>query len=541
MSPPADDRCRAPFPRRLSSVYRLHLLIGCITLGANAGAAILSFVYDVLLLPTPKGAVDAGLVRRNVVVFVVDLVLSVAFVTVAQLRSLLRLRAWLNERRPISDAERRQLSRLPGRLTAPVILTWIAAALLYPTMNWTADPGHIYAWRALVGIVFAGLIATTLTYLLVECTLRPVFGRAFDVVAPSRSRRRGVHDRLLITWAVGSGIPLVWIGLSMLGRNGDYTRLTGSAWYLVIFGLVGGLSVTAVATHSVTDPIARARDALQEVEAGNLDVHVEVTDRGELGQLQTSVNAMVRELRERERLRDLFGKHVGSEVAQAALARGAELGGEQCEASVLFVDLVGSTSLAERHQPADVVAMLDAFFAAIEEPVRREGGWINKFAGDGALCVFGPPVGSADHATRALRAARGVQERLGALAHEYPDLAAGVGVSSGSVIAGNVGTSDRYEYTVIGAPVNQAARLTEIAKDQAGGVVAAAATVDQATRDESALWGSAGEQVLRGMTTSLATCVPLTDDPRLRLTLRLPLCVSGGAPYGHLLRRPPEE
>ena len=131
---------------------------------------------------------------------------------------------------------------------------------------------------------------------------------------------------------------------------------------------------------------------------------VPVSASGEVGHLQQGFNAMVAGVRERERLQTLLGHHVGADVAELALQ--GDLGSEQREASVLFIDVVGSTAMAERLQPAEVVGRLNDLFDVVVRVVESEGGLVNKFDGDGALCIFGAPTTIIDHATRALRAAR---------------------------------------------------------------------------------------------------------------------------------------
>ena len=233
--------------------------------------------------------------------------------------------------------------------------------------------------------------------------------------------------------------------------------------------------MTYVVAHSLADGLDPIRAALSRVQAGDLDTTIQVDDGGEVGQLQNGFNRMVAGLRERRQLQDLFGRHVGADVARLALEQGAALGGERREVSVLFVDLIGSTELSQSRAPEQVVDTLNAFFDAVVRTVGAEGGWVNKFEGDGALCVFGAPVAQSDHAARALRAARTLRQELLALAASNPGFDAAIGVSAGDVVAGNVGTEDRYEYTVIGDPVNEAARLTEQAKQRLGRVLASPA------------------------------------------------------------------
>ncbi len=220
-------------------------------------------------------------------------------------------------------------------------------------------------------------------------------------------------------------------------------------------------------------------------------------DVTEIGLLQAGFNEMVTGLREREQLEDLFGRHVGADVARAALRRGVELGGEQREVSALFVDLVGSTTLAATRAPEEVVSLLNDVFGAVVRVVSEDGGWVNKFEGDGALCVFGAPVDDPAHAARALCAARRLRHELGRVIDHHPGLDAGIGVSSGIVVAGNVGAEQRHEYTVIGDPVNEAARLTEEAKARPGRVLAGGETVRLAG-EEAERWREAAALELRG-------------------------------------------
>jgi adenylate cyclase len=260
-------------------------------------------------------------------------------------------------------------------------------------------------------------------------------------------------------------------------------------------GLAAGAFFLMVAARSVTDPLDEVRLALARVEAGDLDVSVDVDDSGEVGLLQAGFNHMVEGLRQREELADLFGRHVGAEVAGQAVSRGARLGGEQLVVSTLFVDLLGSTALAQALPAAEVVQILNRMFGAVVEAVTAEGGWVNKFEGDGAMCVFGAPVALDDHAARALRAARALH-----LALVSASVDAAIAVSSGPAVAGNVGSERRFEYTVIGDPVNEASRLSEEAKLRPDRVLASSASVVLAG-GAAGPWALDSVVVLRGRDT----------------------------------------
>jgi adenylate cyclase len=141
------------------------------------------------------------------------------------------------------------------------------------------------------------------------------------------------------------------------------------------------------------------------------------------------------------------------------------------------------------------VRLLNRFFRVVIEVIEAEGGLVNKFEGDAALCVFGAPVASGDPAGKALRAARRLAERLD---REVPEIGFGIGVSAGRAVAGNVGSEKRFEYTVIGDPVNEAARLCDVAKERSVPVVASDAALARATEDEAEAWSVTERTVLRG-------------------------------------------
>jgi adenylate cyclase len=319
----------------------------------------------------------------------------------------------------------------------------------------------------------------------------------------------GVASRALLAWALGSGVPLVGLcAVAIVALAGDGLGEQEVALTALVLGavaLVVGVVITWQAARAVADPVLSVRDALAHVEAGDLDARVPVFDGSDLGLLQAGFNRMSDGLREREELRDLFGRHVGEDVARAAMERGIELGGEELEVAVLFVDLVGSTSMAAERPPQEVVATLNEFFGVVVEVVEDRGGWINKFEGDAALAVFGAPLPLDDAAGCALAAGRTLAERIEA---ELDGLQAGIGVSAGRAVAGNVGAESRFEYTVIGDPVNEAARLCELAKEADGRVLASVTALERAGEEEAGRWREDEAVTLRGRREETRLAVP---------------------------------
>lgn len=417
-----------------------------------------------------------------------------------------RHRDWVTGRRPIDDSDKDDLVYLPVRLSTYVFISNAVIVALAAGGDAITGATALQLVGYAVGFSLAGFTFAAIVYLQTERALRPIYGMAFATSLPRR-RTVGVLPRLLITWGVGSGVPLLFVALIPLrGSWPHQPPIVAPMLFMAIGGLLVGAVTTVLAARSVADPVESVRSGLERVRDGDLEVAVEVARPGALGALQAGFNDMVDAMRTRQRLEDLFGRQVGEEVARQAIEVGAELGGELAPASVLFVDLIGSSALAERRSPSEVVGVLNTMFGAVVAEVSAQGGWVNKFEGDGCLCVFGPPQRSADHAAQALRAARLLGARLTAMGID-----AGIGVSSGEVVAGNVGTTTRFEYTVIGRPVNQASRLTGAAKGVAERVLASMDSVRRAGT-EAANWSRHGTIDLKGFRSAVDIAVPVPSE-----------------------------
>ena len=428
---------------------------------------------------------------------------------------------WLVEDRPPTEEERRVALAIPAKFAFISIVFWAIGAVLMTLLNAPSS-----GWASLVvggAILLGGDTTSAVGYLLAERIARPVTARALVGGAPPASCGPGVSGRLVMTWSLGTGVPLIgilMIAIAAVAIGGeDPTLLAATIAFLAAIGWAVGLFAITMASRSLGEPIAAVRRGMERIERGDLDVSVPVDDGSEVGMLEAGFNRMAAGLRERERLRDLFGRHVGREVAEAALEDDGDvqLGGEVREVGVVFVDVIGSTSLASRCPPNEVVALLNDFFRLVVETVEEHGGWVNKFVGDAALCVFGAPNARRDAACDALCAARAIRERL---SRGLRSLDAGIGVSAGPAVAGNVGTEERYEYTVIGDPVNEAARLCELAKRRPERVLASAAVVERSGRDEASNWDLHESVVLRGRDTPTRLAAPARSETRTLPELR---------------------
>ena len=349
-----------------------------------------------------------------------------------------------------------------------------------------------------VSTVLMGMLVVLLTYLQAERLVRPVAAAALARRFEDSTLSPPIKHRLIVTWVMTSGAPLTGILCVLAAQRAGYfaddaSLILPALTALSAIALVAGCAGSLFAMMSVVDPVIELQEAIYRVRRGNDQVEVDIYDGSELGVLQAGFNEMMRGLRERQRVRDIFGRYVGTEVARRALEERPELGGEDRKVAVLFVDVIGSTSYAVNHSAEEVVEELNRFFEHVVRVVHRNKGIINKFQGDAALAVFGAPLNVYDSASMALKAARELRLELRGLA-----LQAGIGVASGHVVAGHIGGADRFEYTVIGDAVNEAARLTELAKDTPGRVLTNSATLKAANEAEQARWTLLKSIELRG-------------------------------------------
>lgn len=238
---------------------------------------------------------------------------------------------------------------------------------------------------------------------------------------------------------------------------------------ILILGTTG--LVITLSDRLLVKPINQIKEVTHRVENGDLEVEkLEIETCQELGILTHAINNMIVGLRERERERDIFGRVVSPEVREKLLQGQLKLGGELCWVSVLFTDIRNFSTLSEQMQPQEVVAFLNEYLTEMTDAIRPWGGYVNNFIGDAIVVIFGAPLSPAETEWRSVAAALTMRERLEELNYRRIQrgevtIQTGIGISSGEVVAGQIGSLERLLYTVIGDAVNVAARLETLTKE----------------------------------------------------------------------------
>jgi adenylate cyclase len=475
---------------------RIQIILTVLVLGVNLIGIGVALLLVAVAIPVPS-IFDDEVVWITFGVTPALIALALAWGTYWITRRTVIALRWAIEDRTPTEEDERNAFLAPWRIALVDLVLWGIGTVLLTTLYGMVNTQFIP--RFLLVVSFCGVLVATFSYLLAEFALRPVAAQALEAGPPPRRLSAGIMGRTMVVWFLGSAVPVIGIVLlvffELVLRNLTETQFAVGVLIVSSAALIFGCLLMWILAWLTATPVRVVRAALRRVEQGNLRGDLVVFDGTELGELQRGFNTMVDGLRERERVRDLFGRHVGREVALAAERERPTLGGEERHVAVVFIDIIGSTQLVTSQPPADVVALLNRFFAIVVEEVDRHRGLVNKFEGDASLAVFGAPIHLDSPEDEALAAARCIAERL---CNEMPECQAGIGVAAGQVVAGNVGAKERFEYTVIGEPVNEAARLCELAKSYPGRLLASAEALHGASESESAHW-SLGETVtLRG-------------------------------------------
>lgn len=459
-----------------------------LTILGNLTGALLSFVYFNFLDPSAgEGAPSVG---AGVLAF---FVISFAFLAVI-LRSLgvrwsrpVVEAAGALPQGPEGDELRRRALLIPGSFALLSFVGWLAAALIWSVL-WPLMVGEFTLMRALrqgFGMAFvAGPIVAAIVFFSVERIWREQLPRLFprgDLSAVP-GPRLGVRARMVAMFLLMSLVPIAVLSVAaltrahaMLGADAQTAEAITHNLVLVVAVLaIGGLVVSVrlagFVAGSVAGPLRDVQAAMARVGEGSLDTRCAVVSNDEIGEVAEGFNHMVAGLRERELIRETFGKYVSPEVRDEILAGRASLAGGAREVTILFADLRDFTPWVESSPPAEVVADLNAYFTEMDAAIRAHGGLVLQYIGDEIEAVFGAPVADSGHPESAVRAALEMRSRLDAwnaarLAAGKAPLRHGIGIHTGTVIAGNIGSSERLSYALVGDAVNLTSRIQALNKE----------------------------------------------------------------------------
>lgn len=307
---------------------------------------------------------------------------------------------------------------------------------------------------------------------------------------------------LLLSTAV---VPMAMIYLYLRRVHGlagnDLTAINNLLIVAVFTPMVVGYGVVY---SMLQDPVNGLIAKMKRLAAGDYDVKTRIYFTDEVAHIKNSFNRLVDQLKEREYLRETFGKYVSIEIARQLLKTGKiNLGGENISATVMFCDIRNFTPLSERLSAGELIDFLNNYFAYITPPIMANRGVINKFMGDAVMAVYTPALGSAAHADDALLSAAEMAaalEKFNASGKAPRPVQFGIGIHTGLLVAGNVGTMARLEYTVIGDVVNAASRLESKTKDLAAEILISGAVHDALSPRVKALFAfeSLGSMALKG-------------------------------------------
>ena len=493
MSP--EPACQRPSPPRRP-------IAATVILANLAGAAICTFYF---LFIEPLGLVEEG--RQTGLWFSVGMTIILLAIGTSLMRwwmlevtTVLRLS---RDGRPIPEAllapARAKVINAPLAVAVFSVLVWLAAAVIMAAyaMIYGLDVGpEDSAWfrglRVFLGALISGIAAAGIIFFQSErvlAPLRPIFfseGRAIEVAGGIRIT---VRARLFVALVLTSALPLLVVALAVYNKTtllvseSAAREFSGLGW-LLVFMVAVSLGLARVLgwllSANLAGPVHEMDQAMGKVRRGDFQVRLPVRGNDELGSLAATFNTMIQGLAERDRVKETFGRFVTPAIAQAILSDPPHPGGQMTEVSVLFSDIRNYTTICENLPPGEVIQMLNDYFGYMVAAVEENQGLVYQFVGDGIMAVFGAPVPLADHATWATRAGLAMLQALERFNQKHragqPPLRIGIGVHTGPVVAGIIGTSQRMEYRVVGDTVNLAARVEGLNKDLGTDLLLTAAT-----------------------------------------------------------------
>lgn len=398
--------------------------------------------------------------------------------------------------RQLFDAQRRLLN-LPYYAGLMNLVAWVIPSVAFPMVLSFRE--SLTVTNIIIYVVFdfsKGLMISILAFVFLENSIRK------DLVSkifPSGGLRdcKGaivceIRHRLMIMYVATCFIPIFQITM-MIGSNASFAEsgLTQEQvlknlriFSIILFGFVSiyGLWLALLFARTISEPTRRIVDVTQRIRSGDYSGRVEVVSNDEIGYLGDRVNEMVRGLQEREELKETFSLCTSPEIASEIISAKAKTGGELRNVTILFSDLRGFTTMAEKYPPEMVVESINRYFDEMTTAIIDNGGVVLQYVGDEIEAVFGAPNDDPEHAEKAVRAALAMRARLDALNQERSrngadPLRHGIGAHTGPVLAGIIGSKHKISYAMVGDTVNIASRIQELNKEMNSDILISESTL----------------------------------------------------------------
>lgn len=332
------------------------------------------------------------------------------------------------------------------------------------------------------------IIAFTLIFFTLETLNRtlvlPSIYPDGGISSTSRTHISSIKSLFLFHFFSAAVFPSLFLGIRLFMSMYYGIDPNGySDFVFVGLALLAGFAMSCLMTRFFQAPLKKLTESANKISEGDYECKTIICSNDEMGVLGDAFNAMTVSLKEKEFMRDTFGKIVTPQVRDYLLKGNVTLGGETVDATVMFCDIRSFTTLSESMKPRDVVALLNEYFTGLEKCITAHGGVINKYIGDAIMALFGIPVHTQTHAHDAFEAAQDMRQELLKMNESFasrgmPQLHFGIALHSGSVLAGNIGAASRMEYTVIGDTVNAASRIEGLCKQYGKDLLISQATVD---------------------------------------------------------------
>jgi class 3 adenylate cyclase len=458
----------------------------------NVLGAVLVFLYFRVIDPLTE---QRSLTWGDVVFFVCALAALSALGTLLGIRVSAPL---MTPQRYEPERVRRTAIMFPYSMALFALLGWTLAGVIFGVLEpWSHGALSLRsAARSLFGIIFiGGGVTSAFVFLSAERLWRNELRTFFpegDLSAVTGVPRLRVRLRLLLVFLLTSVAPVLLVAIVAYRRTAFLAAdpsLAGALLremfvimlFLVAVGLWAAVGLSLFVANSVAVPLRELEAGMARVAEGDLDARAPVVGNDEIGAVTEGFNRMLVGLKERDFVKDTFGKYVTREIRDEILAGRVGLEGEQREVTILFADIRDFTPWVEATEPREVVRDLNRYFGEMEAAIRQHGGLVLQFIGDEIEAVFGAPVPAPDHARRAVHAALDMRARLARLnaarveAGKRP-LRHGIGVHTGTVLAGNIGGGERLSYALVGDAVNLASRIQDLTKTAGVDILISATT-----------------------------------------------------------------